>query len=321
MVFAYGGNAAVEENYFGPTVLDGMGFSINPGYFGANVDNNKFDHTNFVTWGNTKFIDNKLISSSVSFEGGSKVIVDGVDGIDSNLGITQTDENGIKVSNVTLKSSKKQKTRGGIAVFGKPMYMTGITLQGNNEFGGEGNNESVYDHVTFLNSPEMSLALGTYNDCSTNIGVFSLNIPCKIKLNKCKFKNTTFYTYNPKMEATIQQSTFENDKNNTGPIILAMEAKNLNVLNNTFNVETTKKADYAIIQIGRDASEHDPSKVFGATVKGNIISDNITRIGINTINGGVGAPPYFIENNTFYNANLILKANDTNIKNQMLNKK
>ncbi|MFJ7728141.1 right-handed parallel beta-helix repeat-containing protein [Neobacillus sp. NPDC097160] len=321
MVFSYGGKATVEGNYFGPNVVNGVGFSINPSYSGAIVDNNKFDHTGFVTWGNTKFLNNKLISSSASFEGGSKVTVDEVDGIDSNLSFSQTHNNGVKVSNVNLKSSGKQKEKGGIAVYGKSIYMTNIVLQGNNEMGGDGNSKSVYEHVTFINSPEMILPRGTYNECSTNGGEFSLNIPGKIELNKCKFKNTTFYTYNPKTEATIQHSTFDNVKNATGPIILAMEAKNLTVLNNRFNVLTTKNEDHAIIQIGRDASVHNPTKVLGATVKDNELSTNIKRVGIDTTNGGVGAPPYLIENNTLYNANLDLKENDINLKNQLLNKK
>jgi hypothetical protein len=321
MVFAYGGNATVEENYFGPNVTDGIGFSINPSYNGAVVFNNKFEDTNFVTWGNTKFLANNLISSSANFEGGSGVIVDGVDGIDSNLRFTQTEKDGIKVSNVSLKSSKQQRTNGGIAVYGKPIHMKDITLQGNNELGGDGNSKNVYDHVIFIHSLEMNLTLGKYNDCSTNVGVFSLNIPGKIEFNKCEFKNTTFYTYNPETEATIQNSTFANNKNNNGTIVLAMEAKNLNLLNNTFKVVTTEKADQAIIQIGRDVSEHNPTKVFGATVKGNKISANTGRKGIDTLNGGVGAPPYRIENNTLYNANMNLKANDINLKNKMINKK
>ncbi|MEH7386541.1 right-handed parallel beta-helix repeat-containing protein [Bacillus sp. JJ1521] len=317
MVFAYGGNARVEENYFGPNLTNGIGFSINPAYYGANVTNNEFDHTNFVTWGNTKFLGNKLISSSASFEGGSAVVVDGVDGVDSSLGFTQTEDGGIKVSNIMLKSTNYQTTSGGIAVYGEPIHITNITLQGNNEFSGDGNSESVYDHINFNNTPEMSIAPGTYTNCSTNVGEFALNIPGSINFHKCKFINTTFYTYNQETEATFQHSSFDNDESITSQIILAMEAKEISILNNTFNSIVNERGDYPIIQIGRDASAHNPTKVMGATVEGNKISSNITRMGIDTVNGGVGASSYLIKDNILYKATLNLKSNDINKNNQM----
>lgn len=99
-----------------------------------------------------------------------------------------------------------------------------------------------------------------------------------------------------------------------------MEAKKISVLNNSFNVKTTVKEDAPIIQIGKDASENSPTKVFGATVKGNEISTNVSRIGIDTVNGGVGVSLYIIENNSLSNVKLNLKANDLNVKNQLLNK-
>ncbi|NHC43555.1 right-handed parallel beta-helix repeat-containing protein, partial [Bacillus sp. MM2020_1] len=187
MVFSYGGNATVEENHFGPNVSDGLGFSINPSYSGATVKNNQFENTNFVTWGNTKFNNNSLISSSANFEGGSDVIVDKVNGLDSRLGFKQTEKNGIIVSNITLKSSKNQKIRGGIEVYGKPIRLKSVTFYGNNEISGEGNNKNVYDDLIFINTPEMKLVPGTYDECSTNNGEFELSMTGKINLTKCNF--------------------------------------------------------------------------------------------------------------------------------------
>ncbi|MBS4179134.1 right-handed parallel beta-helix repeat-containing protein [Lederbergia citrea] len=320
MVFAYGGNAIVEENYFGPNVGGGVGFSINPEYHGATVRKNKFESSNFVTWGNTEFLNNTLQLSSAVFDGGSDVNIDGIEGVDSSLSFTQTESDGIKVSNVTLTSSG-QDIQGGIAVYGKPLKMKDITLQGNNYFSGDGNSDSEYHHINFINTPEISLALGKYNDCSAIAAEFALNIPGKISLEKCKFINTTLYTYNEKTEATIQQSTFENDQDHIGQVVLALEAKNVKVLGNTFNIVTSKNTEYPIIQIGRDASENDPTKVFGASIKGNIISTNITRNGIDTSNGGIGAPSYEIENNILSNSYVNLKNNDINFNNKIVNKK
>jgi hypothetical protein len=128
IVLAYGGNTTITDNYFGPNISGGLGLSVNPNYYGTTVDNNKFDHTNFITWGNTKFLNNKLTFSLAKFEGGENVIVDGVDGTDSNLEFTQTDKDGIIVSNVMLTSSKGNKNTCGITVSGKPLHLTNITL-------------------------------------------------------------------------------------------------------------------------------------------------------------------------------------------------
>jgi hypothetical protein len=316
IVFSYGGNATVEENEFGPNAENGIGFSINPSYYGAVVRNNYFEDTNFVTWGNTKFLNNKLISSEAKFEGGSNVVVDGVDGKDSRLGVTQTDENGIKVSNVKLSSSKKKPPKGGIYIYGTSFYMDSISLSGNNEIGGEGNSKNIYENISFINSPEMSPALGTYRNCSSDGVFFLLNLQGKIKFDQCTMKNTMIYTYHPKTEATIQDSTFNHDKSFTSPVFLALEAKKINLLNNSINVAATEKGIPPIIQIGRDASEKDPSKVFDVTIKGNRITASEKRIGIDTKNGGIGSGVYIIEGNTLHLASLNLREKDINRKNQ-----
>ncbi|NHC43574.1 hypothetical protein G6549_27425, partial [Bacillus sp. MM2020_1] len=115
----------------------------------------------------------------------------------------------------------------------------------------------------------------------------------------------------------IQSSTFNNDKSIDGPTILALEVKDLKVLNNKIATKTTKKGMKAIIQIGRDSAEHDPTKVYGATVRGNKIVSNFNRVGIDSINGGIGAPTYIIKDNDLYQATLRLKGNDINSNNQL----
>jgi len=318
MVFAYGGNAIIEENYFGPNVRDGIGFSINPAYYGAVVKNNQFDHTDFTTWGNSNFSDNTLISSLAVFEGGKDVVVHGIEGIDSNISINQTVNGGIKADNITLSSTDKSDINGGIYVYGKPIHLADISLKGNNVLSGDGNSASVYENIKFNHTVEMNLALGTYKDCSAINGLFSLNVAGKIVMENCKFEDTTFYTYNTETEAAFYHSTFENEKIE-GPIILALEAKKVNVLYNKFNVNFAEEPS-PIIQIGRDASEHDPTKIFNSTIKGNIFNSKQSLIGIDTINGGVGSSPYFIEDNTLNNMKLNLKENDVN-RNNRINKK
>lgn len=320
MVFAYGGEAVIEENYFGPNKKNGMGFHINPAYYGAVIRNNEFDHSDFTAWGHIEFIGNKLTSSSAGFEGGSNVVVDKVKGTDSSLSFKQTEKAGIKVSNITLKSSK-QADEGGMFIEGMPLHMNNIELHGNNVISGDGNNNNVYDDISFNNTPEMNLARGTYSNCTANEGEFSINIPGKVAFNKCNFTNTTFYTYNIEAEAAFQNSTFESDESIDYQIILALEAKNLSVLDSTFNYGFKGRDEgHTVIQLGRDASEHNDTKVFGATLKGNTIVTKVPINGIDTINGGVGAPPYKIENNILYNAKLNLTANDINRKNKLKDK-
>ncbi|MBS4197599.1 right-handed parallel beta-helix repeat-containing protein [Lederbergia citri] len=318
MVFAYGGNALIEENYFGPNVKDGIGFSINPAYYGATVKNNTFDHTDFTTWGNTNYSNNTLLSSLAVFEGGTDVIVHGVEGIDSSISFNQTVNGGIKADNITLSSTNKSDINGGIYVYGKQIHLKDVTLTGSNVLSGDGNNASIYDNVKFNNTVEMNLALGTYKDCYSINGLFSLNVAGKIVLENCKFEDTTFYTYNTETEAAFYHSTFENEKIE-GPIILALEAKKVNVLYNKFNVNLAEDPN-SIIQIGRDASEHDPTKVFNSTIKGNTFISKQSLIGIDTINGGIGSFPYLIEDNTLTNVKLNLKENDVN-RNNRINKK
>lgn len=77
--------------------------------------------------------------------------------------------------------------------------------------------------------PQMSLPRGKYNNCATTEAIFSLNIPGEISLNKCKFINSMLYTYNQDTEVSIQHSTFENDLNFTGPIVLAIDGSEKNI--------------------------------------------------------------------------------------------
>ncbi|MCR2822006.1 right-handed parallel beta-helix repeat-containing protein [Lederbergia panacisoli] len=317
MVFAYGGKAVVEDNYFGPNVQDGIGFAINPAYYGAIIKNNQFDHSDFSTWGNTHFSNNKLVASSATFEGGDEVTIESIDALDSNLDLNQTVIDGIKVKDITLNSSGKRDITSGIYVYGEPIQMNNIKLNGSNEISGDGNSYNIYENITFNQTPEMNLASGIYKSCLVKSGHFSLNNPGKIEMNNCKFVNTTFYTYNTETVAIFQHSSFENDIID-GPIILALEAKTVNVLNNTFKVDTAVEPT-PIIQIGRDASEHVPTKVFNTTIKGNTINSKYSLIGIDTMNGGIGSSPYIIEDNTLLKAKLNLRKNDVNRNNQLKN--
>ncbi|MED1201809.1 right-handed parallel beta-helix repeat-containing protein [Heyndrickxia acidicola] len=314
MVLSYGGDATVTDNYFGP----GGQFSVNPSYIGALVQNNTFDHTDVDAFGNTQFLQNKLISSSAKFEGGLNVTVDGIDGTDSSVGFTQTVKNGIQASNLSFKSSSNSTSTGGISVDGMPITLTNITLKENNSFSGNGNSQNAYNNLTLTNTPEMSLPAGVYTNATSSNGVFELNNPGKTVLNKWRFNDSTLYTYSLNTQATIQNSTFTYTKDLTGPTIVALQAKAINVLNNTFTDITKVKADHAIIQIGRDYSATDPTSIYAASVKGNTIQAKVNREGIDTINGGKAAPPYDIENNTLINTTLHLKASDINKNNQII---
>jgi hypothetical protein len=310
---AYGGHVIANNNYFGP----GATF-YSDSWGGVSASNNTFDHSAFVGYDNVNFMNNNLINSSARFEGGTNVIVHGIDGMDSDVSFKQTVENGIQASNISLKSSGLDTNQHGIANWGdKPIHLNTVYLQGNNGMGGDGNDSNVYDNVTFENTSESALATGTYNNPVMTNGHFSFN-PGKVKIIQGQLKNTTFYVYNLESDVTIQNSVFDFDQAVPGNVILAMEAKNITILNNTINDNVTTNADHALIQIGRDAWQNDPNKVYGATIKGTVLKAHSQRVGIDTINGGVGAPVYDVEDNSLYNCSLLLTPKDINLNNKIL---
>ncbi|MGV3464372.1 MAG: right-handed parallel beta-helix repeat-containing protein [Heyndrickxia sp.] len=317
MVFAYGGKSKVENNYFGPNVSNGLGFSINPAYQDAVVQNNTFDHSGFTTGNKTKFLNNTLLESTANFNGGTDVIIDVVDGIDSIITIKQTVKYGIKGSNIRLKSSETSTKKGGINLYGEPINLRNIKLDGNNSIYGNGNENNIYEYVSFTNTPDSSIAAGSYKYCSATNAKFELNVPGKTIYNHCKFFNTTIYTYNMKTEAIIKNSAFNFDKDITNNVILAMQTKNIEVINNIFNDVTKTSTNHSVIQIGRDAWANKPTNVLSATIIGNTITANVKRKGIDTLNGGIDAPPYVVKNNKLTNTTLNLKPTDINENNKI----
>jgi hypothetical protein len=310
---AYGGHIIANNNYFGP----GATFYSNS-WGGVSASNNTFDHSAFVGYDNVNFIKNKLINSEARFEGGSNVIADSIDGTDSYVSFNQTIENGIQASNISLKSTGQDSNHHGIAIWGdKPIHLNIAYLQGNNGMSGDGNDSNVYNNVTFDNTIESVLAAGTYNNPVMTNGHFSFN-PGKVKINQGQLKNTTFYVYNLDSDVTIQNSLFDFDKAVPGNVILAMEAKKITILNNTINDNLTTNADHALLQIGREAGKNDPNRVYGATIKGNVLKAHSQKVGIDTINGGVGAPVYDVEDNILYNYSLSITSKDINLNNKIL---
>jgi len=313
VVLAYGDHVVANNNYFGP----GATFYSNS-WGGVSASYNTFDNSDFVGYDNINFKNNKLINSDAKFEGGIDIIVDGIDGTDSNVSFNQTVENGIQASNISLKSSGQDSNQKGISIWGDiPFYLNTAYLEGNNSIGGNGNDSNVYNNITFNNASESSLAAGTYNNLIITNGNFSFN-QGKVKIYQGKFQNTTFYVYNLESDVTIQNSLFDFDTVIPNNVILAMEAKNISILNNTINDNLSTNVDHALIQIGRDAWQNHPNRVYGATIKGNVLKVHSQRVGIDTINGGDGAPVFDIEGNTLYNCSLSLTSKDINLNNKIV---
>lgn len=313
LVLSYGGHVVADNNYFGP----GASF-YSTSQLGVSASNNTFDHSSFVGNDNVTFKSNKLINSDAIFNGGSNILIDGIDGLNSYVSLTQTVGNGIQASNISLKSSGNDSTVYGIDVWGSyPIHLNTAYLQGNNSIGGTGIDADIFDNVTFDSPISSTLVAGTYNNLLIKNGRYSFS-PGKVFINQAHFQNTTLYVSNPNSMVTIQNSTFDFSVTVPGNVITAMETKNIIISNNTINDMVTVNADHAIIQIGQDAGKSNPTKVFGATIQGNVLKAHAKRAGIDTTNGGLKAPAYTINNNTLYNCTLSLTSKDINSNNTLL---
>lgn len=315
MVLSYGGHAIANNNYFGPDAA-----FASTSWGGVSASNNTFDNSSFVSSdgsSNITFTNNKLTKSGAVFDGGENIIVDGLVGVDSDISFTQTVENGISASNISLTSSGQDSELHGFAIWGdKPITLSTIYLEGNNGLSGNGLASNVYSNVTFNNTTESRLASGNYNNLIVTNGKINF-YPGKVTINQGQFKNSTVILDNDNgyPNVTISSSTFDFDKSVSGNIILVNNATSFSFLNNTINDSVTTSADHPIIQIGRDAWKNSPTQVKGAVIKGNKITSKIKRVGIDTTNGGIGAPPYDIEDNTLINNTLALTSKDINKNN------
>lgn len=315
LVLAYGGHAIANNNYFGP----GAAFA-STSWGGVSASNNNFDGSTFVSSdgsSNVTFVNNKFTSGGAVFDSGENIVIDGFIGIDSDISFTQTVVNGINASNLSFTSSGQDTELHGFAIWGdKPLTINNINIEGNNAIAGTGLASNVYSNVTFTNPVESRLAAGTYNNPVITNGNLNFSTG-KVTINQGQFKNATFVLDNDNgyPDVSISNSTFNFDKAVPGNIILVNNATNFAFLNNTINDSVTITADHPIIQIGRDAWKNSPSQVKGATINGNKLTSKVKRVGIDTTNGGTGAPPYDVENNTLINNTLALTSKDINKNN------
>ncbi|WP_088070468.1 right-handed parallel beta-helix repeat-containing protein [Gottfriedia luciferensis] len=315
LVLAYGGHAIANNNYFGP----GASFA-STSWGGVSASNNNFDGSTFVSSdgsSNVTFVNNKFTSGGAVFDSGENIVIDGFIGIDSDISFTQTVVNGINASNLSFTSSGQDTELHGFAIWGdKPLTINNINIEGNNAIAGTGLASNVYSNVTFTNPVESRLAAGTYNNPVITNGNLNFSTG-KVTINQGQFKNATFVLDNDNgyPDVSISNSTFNFDKAVPGNIILVNNATNFAFLNNTINDSVTITADHPIIQIGRDAWKNSPSQVKGATINGNKLTSKVKRVGIDTTNGGTGAPPYDVENNTLINNTLALTSKDINKNN------
>ncbi|WP_257131766.1 right-handed parallel beta-helix repeat-containing protein [Bacillus sp. AFS017336] len=315
LVLAFGGHTISNNNYFGP----GAAFA-STSWGGVSASNNTFYKSTFVSSdgsSNINFINNKFTNGGASFDGGENIIINGIVGIDSDVGFTQTVENGINASNISLTSSGQDTQLHGLAIWGdKPLTLNNIYLEENNGFAGNGLASNVYNNVTLNNTIESRLASGTYNNPIITNGNLNFSTG-KVTINQGQFKNTAFILENDNSypDVSILNSTFNFDQSIPGNVILVNNATSFSFINNTINDNVTTSPNHPLIQVGRDAWKDSPSQVKGATISGNKLTSKVKRVGIDTTNGGIGAPPYFVENNTLINNILALTSKDINKNN------
>jgi hypothetical protein len=110
------------------------------------------------------------------------------------------------------------------------------------------------------------------------------------------------------LDITIKNSTFE-VLGNTQAISIE-SAKNILLENNTITANKLTSEKTEIIILNDYWKRNEKHDILKAVIRGNTIKSNLAAIGISTVNAGVGAPSYTIENNILYGATLMLKKND-----------
>jgi hypothetical protein len=121
-------------------------------------------------------------------------------------------------------------------------------------------------------------------------------------------------------DITINKSTFELSGSDASAILIA-GAKRFSLTDSTFSaINLANNPNLTMIKIGVIGGSTKPTKVLGATIKGNVITTNVASNGIDTKDGGTNAPKYNIESNILYNARLKLNPADINVNNQEISK-
>jgi hypothetical protein len=315
-----GRDAIVEENHLASK--GAIGLAISDPFKGALIKNNHFDGTRIIAAHDATFIKNRMNDSYTTLEG-PNIKIEGMEFTDSLFNVNSKVPFGISVSNVTIHNNKKSDS--GLSIWGKPIHIKNLTIIGEPKLrsvSGSVAEGSIFDNlkvIGFNTNYGLSLPPGTYNNCEFQgaeggkFGSIGAALPGKYVFNKCSFKatstaSTSLVGAHPNLDITIKNSTFE-VLGNTQAISIE-SAKNVLLENNTITANKLTSEKTEIIKLNDYWKRNEKHDILKAVIRGNTIKSNLAAIGISTVNAGVGAPSYTIENNILYGATLMLKKND-----------
>lgn len=323
-----GADAIVQNNHLASK--GAIGLAISEPFDGALIADNFFDGSRITAYDNAVFLNNRMERSVMAFFG-PNVRIDGMELVDSVFNIASTEPFGVTASNVTIRS-KDKALEAGMLISGKRVKLDHITISGESKLRtvtGSVEPGSIINHlkVTNYNSTYgLSLPPAVYNHCEFSgaeggtQGQIGLSLGGKYVFNECKFTTSSTASYgivanHPDLDLTVKNSSFKLLGN--AQAVTVQSAQNVLIENNTIEAGKLTSDKTEIIRLNEQGKLKEPNDILNAVIKRNIITTNLSAIGISTVNAGAGAPPYTVEFNTLIRAKLALKANDINRENTL----
>ncbi|MCR2804844.1 right-handed parallel beta-helix repeat-containing protein [Paenibacillus soyae] len=323
-----GKDAVVRGNHLASK--GAIGLAVSEPFTGAVVENNLFENSRIFAYHDVTLRDNKLVSSYTTLTG-PRIKIEGMELINSTLGISASEPFGVEASDVTITSTDK-KSEAGLSLWGKRIKLNNITISGESKLrtvtGGiePGSIINGLKVTNFNSTYGLSLPPATYNDCEfagaegAYYGSIGVSAAGKYVFDGCTFKisrtaATGIAAENPKLELTVKNSSFEILGNASA--ISVQAAKDVLLENNTIVASQLTNEKTELIRLNDYWKRDEKNDIMKAVIRGNTITANLAAIGISTIHAGKGAPPYTVEDNTLVKAKLALKSNDAQ-KNNVL---
>jgi hypothetical protein len=324
LIFYDGYNGVAEGNHFGSKGV--IGLAISPPFTNSLINNNHFDGTRIMAYHDATFTNNRMNDSYTFFEG-PNIKIDGMELTDSLLSISSKVPFGVEASNINIHNNKKSNS--GLALWGQPVRLSDVTITGEptlRAISGGVADGSIFDNLKIINynsTYNLSLPRGTYNHCvfeasPSGKGEIAISASGSYSFNECSIKTngTGLSIAHIDADVAVRNSTIEVFSND--PAIHLQAAKQVIIENNTITAKQMTIKNAEMIKVNSVWDKDKPFDVKRAIIRGNNLTSNIAAKGISTIYAGTGAPKYEIRDNTLFNAELQLKANDVNINNQQL---
>lgn len=323
VIFYDGHDGTLENNHLASR--GAIGLAVSEPFTRAIIKNNNFEGTSIYAYHDVTFLDNQMSDSFTHLEG-PNINIKGMTFTNTKFLISSSIPFGVAASDIKINITKKTADAG-LSIWKNPVHLTNVTINGAPSLravsGGtvEGN---IFDNLTvsgYNSTYGLDLPPGTYNNCvfkgPTDGGQAgpSAGKSGKYIFNKCTFTgNSGLSAGHLNLDLTVTNSTFNMNSNRSA--ISVDSAKKVDITNNIIVSSGITLKSAEIIKMNDYWQRMKPNDILAATIKNNTITTNIESVGISTVNVGLGASAFYIENNILNRAKLRLKLNDTNINNQ-----